>query len=82
MDIDWVKHLPPDQKADFKKTLLNNVALRRLREIISDKLSEITRRETTLDAYADASWSAKQAHLNGMRQAYQTVSDLLTFQKD
>jgi uncharacterized protein YukE len=83
MNTAWTSHLTGDSKKEFERTIQGStVALRRMKEILRQYESEIQRHELSLAAYDTPSWPAKQAHINGMRQAYQRVADLLAFIKD
>ena len=77
MQIKWLSHIK-DQAAkdEFKETLQNS-------KLVLDKLSEIVyttiknRTSVTRSDYDCASWSYKQAHLNGYEECARDLLSLL-----
>lgn len=82
----WTKHLKdPKKKAEFEQYILGSKQLlNRLNDMISEKLEEMDRSETTIDAYNNPNWSSVQAHKNGYRSALKAIRGLVTVdqQKD
>lgn len=72
----WLSHIKDkDEKAGFKQRILANQELwDRLKQIMEDKLEG---KEMTYDDYDSPSWSHKQAHANGYREALFELYDLL-----
>ena len=76
--------LGTDKGEDRQRTIeivRNNVFLiTRLREILEKKVAGIENLETSLSVYDNTpNWALKQAHLNGMRQAYKEMMKLTDF---
>lgn len=76
--------LGADKGEDRQRTIevvRNNVFLMtRLREILEKQLGGIENLETSLNVYDNTpNWALKQAHLNGMRQAYKEMMKLTDF---
>lgn len=64
-------------KEAFEQYIANNARLlKRLREILDEKLSAITQAENASTSYTDAGWVYKQAHLNGRRSVLQEIIQL------
>lgn len=73
----WVSHLKtPKDKEEFKQACVSSIALRRLADIIRQKLEAIESGETNYDT---ASWAYRQAHYNGKREALKEIDQLLSF---
>lgn len=83
INMKWLKHVKSDaEKEQFTKTVLASLpALNRLRELLEDELEQLSKQETSLSDYTDASWGYKQAHRNGERAFAKKVLELLSFQK-
>ena len=76
--------LGADKGEDRQRTaevVRNNVFLMtRLREILGKQVAGIENLETSLSVYDNTpNWALKQAHLNGMRQAYKEMMKLTDF---
>lgn len=70
-------HLKPEQKQEWLKTLaavLTYPQIDRLRDIIDQELDK-TERNNDFDTPA---WAEKQAYQNGLRDAYNTIKELIT----
>lgn len=77
--LTWVKHLKDKQEQQDLEDLLRNTTrvLSRLRDILNE-MEESTQRVREID-YNDPSWSHRQAHLNGERDAIRKIKDLINF---
>jgi len=77
----WTSHLKTKaEKLAFEQLIINNftpLVLEKLEDILAKQIETLDRRETSLEQYdASNSWSHKQAHMNGYRQAVQQIMDL------
>lgn len=76
----WFQDLPKDEQESFKALVLGS-------KKVLDKLSKIVYNrcndgEVIKDQdYDSPSWSHKQAHLNGKRQAYREIIELLKIEE-
>lgn len=72
----WLSTIKDKEEKDrFKQRILANQDLwDRLKQIIEDRLEG---KEMTYDDYDSPSWSHKQAHANGYREALFELYDLL-----
>lgn len=79
ISTDWTKHLKDQkEKKEFESVVRSSsFLLSRLRDLLSEYEREIDLSETKLDVYDSPSWSHKQAHQNGRRQAYRKIKELL-----
>lgn len=80
ISTEWLQAIPKEDRDNFKILLLNhnnNAILIRLREIIEQRRNLLD--NINLGSYDDNSWSHKQAHTNGVRQALDDIKDLLSF---
>lgn len=76
VQLDWIKDLPPNEKEEFIKSLRNSkIVLDKLREIVYNR--GIKTEDVKSVDYDSPSWSHKQAHQNGKREAFQEVIKLL-----
>lgn len=77
--IVWVSHLKTEkEKEEFKQSIVSSVALRRMKEILEQRLEVIESSETDYDC---PSWAYKQAHFNGRREELKDLLRLLAFIK-
>ena len=68
------------ERTNSEAVIRNNVWLMtRLREVFLGEIAKIERAELSLNAYDTPAWSHRQAHLNGMRQAYNEILKLTDF---
>lgn len=83
IDVTWTKHLQGDRKAELTEVVLNStVVLGRLKQIIREFEAEVAGQEVSIKDYDTPSWAAKQAHRNGMKQAYKKLAGLVNFIKE
>lgn len=77
LKTDWFKDLPVSEQENFKQIVLGSKkVLDKLAEIVYNR--GIIEDRVTTDHYDSPSWSHKQAHLNGKREAYKEIIDLIT----
>jgi len=81
LPIAWYGELKKDEdKKKLEEVIRHStVALGRLKEIVEGNISSSERQETRMSEYDSASWSHKQAHRNGYRQAMFEMKELLSF---
>jgi hypothetical protein len=80
VNVRWTAHLAnkDKDKADFVQSLMHsNEVLTRLKQIIEENQTSLDKIEFQLSSYDDVNWSAKQAHINGRRAAYEEIKQLL-----
>ena len=85
MNTLWTQHLPSEEVENFKKYVLsetNNKALIRIRDVCRQKRLNLESETRTNTQYEHPNWGYMQAHTNGMRQAYKTIEDMLSFTKE
>lgn len=85
MISNWTSHLKTPQEQDnFRNEILGSKrVLERLRDILKEKDSELTRGELTPKAYDTPNWASKQAHTNGYRECLFLIKRLTDLdQKD
>lgn len=82
----WFAHLKTKvEQEKFTEAVFNNynnVVLRRLYDILKKDLSDIDKRQSTEDAYTNASWPYLMAHMNGEKQSLKKLIDLLEFTQE
>ena len=82
VSLRWTQGLKPERKEKFLQALKNDtLVLGRLQEILSEDLRELESKESRIDSYDCPSWAYRQAHMNGVRQALQSIASLLSFIK-
>jgi hypothetical protein len=71
----WTKGLKDEESKDrLRQQLVSNSAIFvRLREIMQSR-----KKYLKIDSYDNTDWAFKQAHQNGMNEAYDEVIDLIT----
>ena len=78
--VEWIKHLPPQEKDNFETTLRNStIVLDRLREILFEHLRSIETKEYSETSYENPSWACKQAFLNGRKAELTKLIKLTDF---
>lgn len=78
----WVKGKSPQEAKRLSETVSHSqYLLGEITKILKDRIEELENKEATLDQYESASWSHRQAHLNGMKHALKETIDLLTPRK-
>lgn len=79
--VQWTSNLKDKKdKEAFELTLrnlTNNPAIERLLQIMEEESSKLEL--VTLSSYDIPGWDNKQAHMNGMREAYKQIADLFAF---
>jgi len=79
MKTEWFGNLKGEERENFKLSILSS-------KIVLDKLQEIVynmyrKEESISDSdYDSPSWSHKQAHTNGKRQALKQILDLISIE--
>lgn len=76
LKTEWFKDLPASEQENFKQIVIGSKkVLDKLAEIVynRDKMED----RTVTPDYDTHSWSHKQAHLNGKREAYREILDLI-----
>lgn len=82
LSVQWFKGETGDQKKKLEQAIRHDtLVLGRLREIVEGKLDTANRSEIKLSVYDTPSWAAKQAHVNGYKQAFREIEELLSFLK-
>lgn len=77
LKTEWFKDLPASEQDNFKKIVIGSKkVLDKLAEIVYNK--SIVENRTATPDYDSASWSHKQAHLNGKAEAYREILELIT----
>lgn len=71
----WARGLPDRQKLEFENTLLSSPVIDRLKTILEDMKRSLTVHSKDYD---NPGWVAKQAHQNGLYEAYEQIERLLT----
>ena len=76
--LTWVKHLKSEEEQrDFENLLRNTTTvLSRFRDLLEELENS---KEVSFDDYDSPSWSHKQAHSNGYKEALRKVKDLIKF---
>ena len=79
MKTEWFGSMKGEERENFKLSILSS-------KIVLDKLQEIVynmykKEESVSDIdYDSPSWSHKQAHTNGKREALKQILDLITIE--
>jgi hypothetical protein len=79
MKAEWLGNLKGEDRENFKNSILSS-------KIVLDKLNEIVynmyKKEESVSTadYDSPSWSHKQAHTNGRREALKQILDLITLE--
>lgn len=82
LPVDWVKHLPTEERKKFEDVVRNDtLVLGRLADILEEKLIGLENREASLLDYENPSWAYRQAHMNGLKAGLTNVLKLLAFLK-
>lgn len=77
MKTEWLGSLRGEERENFKNSILSS-------KIVLDKLQEIVynmyKKDESINStdYDSPSWSHKQAHTNGRRDALRQILDLVT----
>lgn len=81
MQIIWTKNIKdPEEKVRFENSLIGSRhVINRLKEILKEiEEEDLDRSEIDPKVYDSPSWSHKQAHKNGFRQALRIVDTIIT----
>ena len=75
----WTNHLKTSEEKERFEQLFRNSSsvLERLEELVKSDLNGLERSETDIKSYDSPSWSHKQAHKNGAREAFNTILKLI-----
>lgn len=80
LPLEWVKHLPKNEQESFAQIVKNSTTvLSRLKDILDERLRDLSNKEVKLTEYDSPAWSSKQAHRNGQFAAIKQLRDLLSF---
>ena len=75
----WSSHLPKEEQDRFQNIVRHSSqVLERLKDIIEEAEQQLENSELTIEAYNNPSWSHKQAHKNGLKQAYRNIKKIIT----
>lgn len=69
----WFRGMKPDDKDRLLNSLKNSELSEKIQEILKTFERELTMNKADYDS---PSWSHKQAHYNGMREAYNRIQKL------
>jgi hypothetical protein len=72
--MDWFKGLKEDEKKELILSITNSPAIKVLLKIVSGWENEL---KTKRSDYDNPSWSHRQAHDNGLAEAYSKIKRLL-----
>jgi len=80
----WTQGLDQEDKERFERVILGaKSVLRRLDEIIDQRLKAIDSLETGIEKYTQPGWDAIQAHYNGEKASIKYIKNLINLdQKD
>lgn len=79
LQLDWLKHLPDNERKEFEDLVRNSrLLLGRLKDIVDERLSVLERQEGSTETY-DSGYPYRQAHINGRRQALKDIRKLVEF---
>ena len=78
----WVSHLPKskedrDHYESSVRNWLNDPITKRFVELLGNKETQLVTWESSQAQYDNANWAYKQAHVNGMRQTFKLIKELL-----
>lgn len=78
MKTEWFKGIEDEKEIEKIKSSVrsSHLVLEQLIEICSNKIEELN--AVNLKDYDSPSWSEKQAHINGMNEAYRKIIALCT----
>ena len=73
MKTDWFKGIADEQEIDKIKSSVKSsrLVLERLSNLMEEKIKELD--AIHANDYDSPSWAAKQAHINGLKEAYRKV---------
>jgi hypothetical protein len=79
-NLKWTHGLNDRDKKNLEEMLRNSPpTLKRLKEIVTKRVSEVDAVETKTTDYGSPSWAYLQAHRNGHKQALNEILELLSF---
>lgn len=75
----WTKHLSDDEEIQrFKNSIYSaRHVLERLRDLLKEDLESLDKSELDQRIYDLPNWDYRQAHKNGVRQAYNQINLLI-----
>lgn len=75
----WTKHLPEEQKEQFKNEVLGSkTVLKRLQDLLKEMEGDLDSKEVNVKTYDLPNWDYRQAHLNGFRDCLNKLNLILT----
>ena len=76
----WTSHLTdPEEKKKFEGAVRSaRIVLERLQTLMSDDLTAINNKESSIDVYSNPNWDYRQAHANGHKACLKSYIKLLT----
>lgn len=75
----WTKHLPEDQKEQFKKEVLGSKqVLKRLQALMSEMKEDVDNLELNPKSYDIPNWDYRQADINGYKRCLKQIQKLIT----
>lgn len=83
MIIDWTKHCKSTEEKDQYTTSLQRAkwVLDDLNKLVDSNLSSQEAMEISPKSYDSVNWAARQAHLNGYKQALRDFKKLITIKE-
>lgn len=83
LPLDWTKGMSDLEKQEFIEVLGKSVWLtRRLRELLTERLELLDRKENNEKAYENQSWAFYQADINGAKREVRYLLSLLDPMKE
>ena len=80
ISLEWVKHLPEENKEEFIKIIKASTTMKdRLTEIVEERLSSIDTQEMSESDFDAPNWAEKQAFRNGRKSELRKLLQLLKF---
>lgn len=81
--LTWTRNLKTQKdKDEFVKVLLSSPrVLKRLDEILVERLDALEKKELSTDSFSKPNWSEYQAHLLGSKKELQEIRQLISFIK-
>ena len=82
MKTEWFRNAESEEEAEKIKSSVRSSSntLERLSEICSQKIKELD--SVSIDDYDTPSWASKQAHINGLKEAYRKIIDLCNIKQE
>lgn len=77
LSTEWLRGLKDKSLEDAIRH--DTLVLGRLKDILDQKLSELSRGEIATSSYENPAWAFKQAHANGRKAGLTEIRNLLSF---